>query len=245
MRGPLLQFLARCYAFGGIALALACASGCASYRASVAWRTVPATPSDAAAFATARRTVSEAFPSSYRATQRAIITVRRQQFVCDGFLAVSPTDGWHLALISTLGLMTDVRVKAGGSSQVMKITPIFQEQWAREYVTSELRWLYTPPLELAPAGRLSDGRLLLEAVSREDGVKASYVCSQDGSRWEELDVGKGPQCLFHAKILSCRTFAGWPQAVPAEFEVQAGTHQLHVRTAALTPTTAAQPEAAR
>jgi hypothetical protein len=146
---------------------------------------------------------------------------------------VSPADGWHLALVSTLGLVTDVRVKADGSSQVVRVTPLFQESWAREYVCGELRCLFTPPPGLVPAGRLTDGRLLLEAEGFADGVKARYACSRDGSRWEELEVLSGSHRLFHAKVCSYRSFPGWPRAVPAEFEVKAGTHDLHIQIAAL------------
>lgn len=226
-------------------LALGCAGGCASGPRLSSWQTVPPSARDAAAFATARRTVREAFPPVYRATQRAIITVRKHQFVCDGLLSVSPADAWHLALISTLGLVTDLRVKGDGSSEVLKVTPLFREQWAREYVAEELRWLFNPPPALAPAGCLSDGRLLLEAENRLEGVTARYVCSADGSRWEELEVSKGTRRLFHARIAGRRLFPGWPRAIPAEMDVVSATHQLQMRILALSLATVSSPEAQR
>ncbi len=214
-------------------LAVASSGGCVSRREPASWQTVPAAARDASAFVTAQQTVREAFPAVYRATQRAIITVGHRQFVCDGLLTVSPGEGWHLALISALGLVTELRVRADGSTEVLRVTPLFREDWAREYVARELRWLFTPPPGLTPAGRLGDRRLVLEAEGRVDGVKTRYACSADGSRWEELEVLKGPRRLFHAKVSGYRSFPGWPRAVPAEMEVKAGTHQLHLRVVGL------------
>jgi hypothetical protein len=227
------QIIAAIRGLGAALLALVCAGGCVFQRGPAAWQTVPPSERDITAFATARQTVCGAFPAFYQTTQRAIITVGRRQFACDGFLTVSPAEGWHLALISMLGLVTDVRVRNNGTTEVLKVTPLFRQDWAREYVAQELRWLFTPPPELAPAGRLRDGRLALEAKSRVDGAKARYVCSADGSRWEELEVWDGPRRLFHAKVSGYRSFPGWPPAVPAEIELDAATHQLQVRTVAV------------
>lgn len=216
--------------FAAIVL-LAFASGCVSQPRSPLGQVIPAVARDAADFAAAQLAVRETFPPVYRATQRAIITVRKRQFVCDGLLSVSPIGGWHLALISTLGLVTDVRVNGDGSSEVLKVTPLLPEAWAREYVTLELRWLFKPPPPLAAAGRLNDQRLLLEAESLIDGVKARYVCSRDGRRWEQFEAWKGHRLLFHAKLADYRVFDGCSRALPAEIEVDAGTHRLNLRTA--------------
>ncbi|MGD1086152.1 MAG: hypothetical protein ABSA47_15565 [Verrucomicrobiota bacterium] len=225
-------------------LALVCAGGCAFQLAPAPGPTVPPSERDLPAFATARQTLREAFPAACQTTQRAIVTVGRREFACDGFLTVSPAEGWHLALISMLGLVTDVRVRNDGTTEVLKVTPLFRQDWARDYVAQELRWLFTPPPDLAPAGRLGDGRLALEGQCRADGTKARYVCSADGSRWEELEVWTGPRRLFHAKISAYRSFPGWPRALPAEIELDAGAHQLRVRTltiaAASWPTEGAQ-----
>jgi hypothetical protein len=150
-----------------------------------------------------------------------------------------------LALISTLGLVADLAVKGDGSGKVLKVTPLFREAWARQYVAQELRWLFVPPAELTPAGRQPDGRLLLETKSHLDGVRARYACSADGRRWEELEVLDGPRRLFRARLSGYRSFSGWPRAVPAEIEVDAGTHQLHLRTAALNLATRSPAEESR
>jgi hypothetical protein len=228
------QIMAAIRGLGAAALVLVCAGGCVSHRVlEASWQPIPPSEGDSAAFAVARQTVREAFPASWQATQRAIISVGRRQFTCDGFLTASPAEGWHLALISMLGLVADVRVRNDGSTEVLKVTPLFREDWARDYVAQELRWLFTPPPELAHAGRLADGRLALEAKSGADGAKARYVCSADGSHWEEIEVWDGPRRLFHAKVSGYRTFPGWPRAVPSEFDLDAGTHQLQIRTVTL------------
>ncbi len=239
------QIIAKISGLGAAGLVLVGAGGCVSPRGPAAWEVAPAEAGDPSAFATAQQTVREAFPSAGRTTQRAIITVRRRQFVCDGLLTVSAAEGWHLALISTLGLVTDVCVKGDGTGAVLKVTPLFREDWARDYVMRELRWLFVPPPGLAPAGRRRDGRLVLESPNRGDGVKARYACSADGRRWEELEVACGGRRLFHATISGYRTFPGWPRAVPAEIEADAGTHQLHLRIAAISVTAVLPGEGAR
>ena len=50
---------------------------------------------------------------------------------------------------------------------------------------------------------------------------------------------------FDAASVEYRSFPGWPQAVPAEIEVDAGTHHLHLRIAALSLAAAAPAEGAR
>jgi len=223
---------------GWFLLALVCAGGCVSRTGPAAWRTVPPSEGDSAAFAAADVTVHEAFPAVYQATQRAIITVGRRQFTCDGFLTASPAEGWHLALVSMLGLVTDVRVRNDGATEVLKVTPLFRQDWARDYVARELRWLFTPPPELEPVGRLADGRLVLFGWERPKVVGLTEpwylcTCNADGTRWEELEVWHAGSRLFHAKVTGYRSFPGWPRAVPSEFEVDAGTHQLQIRTVAL------------
>ena len=238
MSSPRRPILAELGGLCAALVVLAWAGGCVSRRGSAPWQVALTAASGTPAFAAAQRAVREAFPPAYRATHRAIITVRRRQFVCDGCLTVSPAEGCQLALISTLGLVTCVRVNADGSSEVLKVTPLFRETWAREYVARELRWLFAPVSGLTPAGRLGDGRLVLEAEGRAEGVKARYVCSADGRRWEELEVLNGGRRLLHAKISGSTSFPGCPRAVPEQIEVDAGTHQLQLRVVALSATTA-------
>jgi hypothetical protein len=216
------------------ALLLTYASGCVSEGGRGLWQVAPAASAGSVASAAAERTVRETFPPEYRATQRAIITVRGRQYVCDGLLTASSADGLHLALISTLGLVTEVRVRPDGPAEVLKLTPLFPEDWARSYVGQDLRWLFEAPPKLAPIGHLGDGRLVLETASGVDGVKVRYACNADGNRWEELEVIKGPRRVFHARLSGYRNFPGCPRAIPAEIEVETDTHELQVRIAALT-----------
>ena len=233
--GLALSWRAGVRVFGqlGVVLALVCAGGCLTgpVRDPAPWPVVSAA-GDTAAFAVAQQTVRGAFPPTYRAAQRAIITVHGRQFVCDGVLTVSPAEGWHLAVISTLGLVTDLRLRTDGAAEVLKVTPLFREAWARDYVTRELRWLFTPPPALAPMGRLDDGRLVLEAPNRPEDGTARYVCSADGRRWEELELVSGGCRVFHATIFRSAPLRGWQGAVPAEIDVDSVTHQLHLRIAA-------------
>ena len=214
-------------------LLLAGAAGCGYPRASASWKIVPAAGRDASHFTVAEMTVRKTFPPVYKATQRAIISVHNRQFVCDGYLTASPAEGWHLALISTLGLVTDIRVTGDGITEVLKVTPLLPEKWAREYVAQDLRWIFTSPPPLAPAGYLDDGRPVLETLHPGDGKRMRYVCGADGSRWEELEISKGNRRLFHALLSGHGSVPGWRHAVPSEIEADAGTHQLHLRTAAM------------
>jgi hypothetical protein len=210
-------------------LLLAGLCGCAAKRGPVARPMHPFDARDAPVFATAERTLRKVFPAQYRATHRAIITLRKREFVCDGFLAVSPSEGCHLALVSTLGLVTEVRAGVAGSNEVLKVTPLFPAEWSHEYLAPEVRWLFAPPPALVPAGHLDNGELVLEARDGTGNVLARYVCSPDGRRWEELEFKAGPQRLCHARLRGYRLFAGWGREVPAEIELEAGTHQLSVR----------------
>jgi hypothetical protein len=215
-------------------LLLVCFCGCATQRGATAWQVLPVVASETQVFAHAERALREAFPPQYRGTHRAIITASGRQFVCDGFLNVSPADGCHLALVSALGLITDVRVKADGDSEILKVTPLFREEWSREHVARELRWLFTPPPSLAPVGRLSDGRLVLEGTDAAGKVQARYLCRADDGRWEELELRVGARRVFHARLGGHRLFAGLEREIPTDIELDAGTHKLHLRIVALT-----------
>jgi hypothetical protein len=76
-------------------------------------------------------------------------------------------------------------------------------------------------------------------------MKARYVCSADGARWEELEVLIGLRRLFHARISKYRSLPGWPRAVPAEIDVDAATHRLQVRMAEAILTVTTPTEEAR
>ena len=185
------------------------------------------------AFARAQQTLSHAFPSVYRATHRAVITVGKRQYVCDGFLTAGPEDGLHLALVSSLGLVAEVRRRTNGSAEVVKVTPLFRESWSRDHVLRDLRWLFAPPAGLHPAGSLTDGRLALEQPAGASGLQARYLFSADGQRWEGLALWEKGRRAYHAILGGHRRDEGWPQDLPTEIRVDAGTYRLHLRVVEL------------
>jgi hypothetical protein len=197
------------------------------------------------AVACAQQTFAHLFPPRYRAAQRAIITVGRKQFTCDGVLTAAPGEGHHLAVISSLGLVTDLRVRDDGACELLKTTPLFPATWSRDYVARDLDCLFVPPAMLKPAGRLADGRLVLQTVADSDGMQARYIFAANGERWQELELIRNGRRFSHASIRRYRAFPGIPREVPCEFEVTAASHRLELRIVELSvpsaPKTEAQP----
>ena len=185
------------------------------------------------------------FPAQYRSVQRAILTVAGKQFTCDGVLEVSTNAGWHLAIVSNLGLVAGLRVNRNGLCEVLQATPLFREAWTRQFVARDVRRLFIPPPEFVSAGRLADGTLVCKTVPDSDGAVARYVFSADGRQWQELDVWRGGRRVYHAVLRGYRAFAGIARDVPAEMEVQAEGYQLHLRLVELNPKDSIAPEAAR
>jgi hypothetical protein len=177
----------------------------------------------------ARQYLGSLFPPQYRSVQRAIITVAGKQFPCDGVLEVSTNAGWHLAIVSNLGLVAGLRVNRDGSCEAVKVTPLFRESWTRQFVARDVRRLFIPPLEFVSAGRLGDGRLVCETAPESDGTVARYVFSKGGQQWQELEVLRGGCREYHALLRGYRPFAGITREAPAEMEVQAKGYLLHLR----------------
>jgi hypothetical protein len=182
------------------------------------------------------------FPAEYRATQRAIVTAGGKQFTCDGLLNVSPAEGHHLAIVSTFGVVTDLRVKADGGCELLKVTPLLREDWSRRFVARDLRWLFVAPAHLRPAGHFADGKLNLLTAEDSAGVTAQYVFSPDGTRWQELDLWQDGKTFYRVVPKHFRKFAGTPAEVPDEFDVSAEAYRLELRIAELTvPNTEVSP----
>jgi len=178
---------------------------------------------------TARQTLATLFPERYRSVQRALITVGGKQFTCDGVLEASTTEGWHLAIVSNLGLVAGLRVNRDGSSAALQVTPLFRESWTRQFVAQDVRRLFIPPTDFVASGRLPDGRLVCEAVPDKDGTVARYIFSADGQQWQELEVLRGARPEYHAWLRGYRAFAGSARKMPAEMEVKSKRYQLHLR----------------
>jgi len=174
------------------------------------------------------------FPARYRAVQRAIVTTGGKQFTCDGLLTVSPEGGHHLALVSSFGVVTDLRIKPDGDLELLKITPLFPEDWSRNIVARDLRCLFVSPPKLQSAGRLADGRLVLESAASGDGTVARYVLAPDGAGWQELELTRRGKAFYRATVKHHRSFVPGAAEVPDAFDVVAESYRLEVRVVALT-----------
>jgi hypothetical protein len=214
-------------------LAAVWTSGCASPRIGPTLTVLPDGDSDGEAVARARQAIASLYPSRYRATQRVIITVGRKQFTCDGVLTAAPGEGHDLAVVSSLGVVTGLRVKPDGTCEILKVTPLFREDWSRRYVAEDLRRLFVRPAGLEPAGRLADGRLVLQTDTDTDGGRARYVFTNSGGRWQELELSRKGRAFYRVAVRRYRAFTGIPGEVPCEFEVNAGSHRLELRIAEL------------
>jgi len=195
-----------------------------------------------AAYTQTQAALQKLFPPHYRATQRAIITAGGKQFTCDGLLQVSPTEGYHLAIVSSFGVVTDLRVATNGDCTLLKVTPLFREDWSRRYVARDLNRLFVAPSALQPAGHLANGNLILQTAPDAAGVTAQYVFSPDGSRWLELNLSRAGKIFYRAVPGHFRKFSGVTAEIPTSFEVQAENYRLELRTAELIlPTTEVSP----
>jgi hypothetical protein len=188
----------------------------------------------------ARQTIAHVFPTQYCSTQRAIIMAGRKQFTCDGLLTVSPGDGYHLALVSSFGTVTELRVEADGATEVLKVTPLLPEDWGRRFVARDLRWLFVPPDNLQPAGQLADGRLVLQIVPDSTGASAEYIFSAAGSRWQELDLARNGKTFYRVVVEHYLKFPATAAEIPDEFAVIAESYRLELRVAAVSTTPAKQ-----
>ena len=207
-------------------------SGCTGPRAR-AYRVLADNSGSGEAMTQARKTLTQLYPPEYRATQRAIIRVGRKQFVCDGMLTVSPQAGWHLALISTLGLVTDVRLTTNGTVQVVRVTPLFTDAWSREFVSRDLRQLFALSLEIEIGGRLPDGRFVLESRKMSQTSVRRYIFTPSGDRLQEMEIADAGRRLYHVFIKRHQRFTAFPQEVPSEFEVFTPGYTLELRTVEL------------
>jgi hypothetical protein len=211
-------------------LSVALVSGCAGPRTK-SYSVLPDNGPSPPSIERARKAVTNLYPPQYRATQRAIITVGRKQFVCDGVLTVSPEQGAHLAVISTLGLVAEVRVTTNGAAEVLKVTPLLRETWSRDYVARDLLRLFVPGGDLESAGRLPDGRLVLETRPTTNSVVTRYIFTPSGDRLQEMEISCQERRLYRASMRRYQKFEGYPFEMPSEFEVVAPNYQLELRTA--------------
>ncbi len=224
-----------------ITLLAAWATGCATRNHFATPAIFPDDGSNRPAFLRAEQTIKNLFPPQYRATQRAIVTAGGKQFTCDGLLQVSPANGHHLAIVSSFGVVTDLRVKANGDCELLKVTPLFREDWSRRFVARDLRWLFGAPANLQPAGRLADGSVVLQTDPDSTGVIARYIFSADGAHWHELDLLLEGNYFYRAMAKNFRKYPGVATEIPGAFEVNAESYRLELRIAEMTVPKEAQP----
>jgi hypothetical protein len=227
-----------------IAIHLACivwvtvwTAGCATRNQFVTPTLLPDSGSNRDAFLRAEQTIKNLYPSRYRATQRAIITAGGKQFTCDGLLQVSPAEGHHLAIVSSFGVVTDLRVNPVGDCTLLKITPLFREEWSRRFVARDLHRLFGAPDDLQPAGLLAGGNLVLQTRPDSAGVTARYVFSADGSRWLELDLLQAGEIFYRAIPKNFLKQPGMPMDIPRNFDVNAEAYRLELNLTELIVTT--------
>ncbi|MCC7377615.1 MAG: hypothetical protein IT581_23340 [Verrucomicrobiales bacterium] len=179
----------------------------------------------------ARDVFEHRFPGNYRCVQRAVVTVGRRQFTCDGVLTAKPGEGHHLAVVSALGVVTDVRVGEDGACEVGKVTPLMREQWSRDYVARDLQVLFSTPRHLTNGGRLADGSVVLQAGPDASGLLLRYAFTPEGDRWEAVEMSRNGRQLYHARVARYRQVAGAGRELPSAFEVFAETYQLSLQAA--------------
>jgi hypothetical protein len=223
------------------ALLAVLAGGCATHNHFAALAILPDDGHHQAAFLRAEQTIKNIFPGRYRATQRAIVTVGGRQFTCDGLLDVSPAEGWHLAIVSSFGVVTDLRVKADGGCDLLKVTPLFREDWSRRFVARDLRRLFVTPANLQPVGKLADGGIVLQTAPDSSGVSARYIFSTDGARWRELDLMRDGKIFYRATPNNFRKDPDANAEIPGGFDVSAEAYRLELRITELTVAKEAQP----
>ena len=216
------------------ALVATFAAGCATQKTFTTPAIFPEDGSNHAAFSRAEQMLINLFPAQYRATQRAIVTAGGKQFTCDGLLQVSPADGHHLAIVSSFGVVTDLRIKANGDCELLKVTPLFREDWSRRFIARDLRWLFIAPENLRPAGHFADGKIILQSAPDVGGVTAQYVFSADGRHWQELDLWQNGKMFYRTIPKTFWKFSGMASEVPTTFDVSAEAYRLELRITELT-----------
>lgn len=227
-------------------LLAAAAAGCRSLPDAAPPALAPVNAEDEVALHRAQHAVQNAFPTEYRAIHRAVLTVGRKQFACDGLMTASADHSRQLAIVNTLGLVTEVRVNADGTGDVLTVTPLFRERWSRDFVLRDVRRLFVPPTDLQPAGRREDQAIVLESPADVPGMTCEYVCSPDGRRWTELGVYLDGRRIYEAVLSDHREGAGQQMLTPHEVHVMTAAYDLHLRVAQLRARDRAQPpEAAR
>jgi len=215
--------------FPVVLLLLGAIGGCATRQPDPLLFPAGTTPLTAGDRARAETTLRELFPAPYRAVHRGVITQRGQQFTCDAMLSVAENRSAHLALVSALGAVTELRLEPQGTCVVLKVTPLFREAWTRKYVARDLRWLSLPPPTITDAARAVDGRILLQALGEDAVTRATYVMSAAGDQWEALELHHPRDGRSDVTVQPARRREDGGPTVPAAYEVVTPRYRLDLR----------------
>ena len=176
----------------------------------------------------ARATLAGLYPRSTRLTHRAVLTVAGRPYPCDGYLEISPANELRLAVLTPMGVLTQVKVSSNGEVRVLSAGSSFRESWSRDYLARDARLLFAPDTAALQAGRLADGRPVLWK-RQPDGTRLSYVFGPGGAPWQELEIARGSRRLYHAVCRRQAVFGGPAREVPAEIRVEAECYTVDLR----------------
>jgi hypothetical protein len=180
---------------GSLLLALLL-TGCATVKPN-------APASDAALEQRMRQTLREATPRPARLVQRGIVNAAGRQFSCDGLVQVAADGSLRMALLTPMGVITELRVSPDGQTEILKTAPSFRESWARGHVAATARLLF-------PAD--------IESLSQRDGATLAgdgriFFFNEDGTQWIGAES---------AGLRAMRTATGW--------QVKSRAFSLELRT---------------
>ena len=210
------------------ALVVVLLTGCAAFPPRSTLVFAPGAPVDATTEQRARAALSELFPRPARLTHRAILAAWGRQFPCDGYLQLQPQTGLRLAVLSPMGVITELQMAGAGQVTVTRTGASFREAWTRKYVARDVRLLFAPDVAKLQAGRLADGRLVLWQSLPEES-RLAYVFNPNGATLQELEISTHRARLYHVTCRRYNSFPGSERAVPTEMYIDAGLYTLELR----------------
>lgn len=188
----------------------------------------PVPPPDPAAETRARAALAALYPRGCRLMHRAVLTVAGRPYPCDGYLEISAAGDLRLAILTPMGVLTQVQVASNGAVRVVSAGSGFREAWSRGRLARDLRLLFAPDSAALRAGRHPDGRPVLEA-RQPDGSRVRYLFDRDAARWRDLEIVRGSRTVYRAACGGFARFDGHDREVPTEIRVEAEGYRLDLR----------------
>ena len=178
-----------------LGLGLALLAGCAT-------SIKPAPAKDPALEQRMRQTLRAATPRPARVVQRGVVTAAGRQFSCDGLAQLAADGGLRLALLTPMGVITELRIAPDGMAEIIKAAPTFRESWAREHVAATAQLLFPRQIDVLTA----------RGATLSDGAR-TYRFSADGGQWLGAEADG---------VVATRTATGW--------HVKSASFELELRT---------------